>query len=71
MEKQNRQQVVCDYIFENYVQSDRLRHDVISNRVQIKDERLTAKDERESFAYSLSGSVPVRFTGSAGYDEYG
>ena len=49
MEKQNRQQVVCDYIFENYVQSDRLRHDLISNRVQIRDERLTEKGERESY----------------------
>lgn len=50
MEKQNRQQVVCDYIFENYVQSDRLRHDVISNRVQIKDERMKGlTGERESF----------------------
>lgn len=48
MGKQNRQQVVCDYIFENYVQSDRLRHDLISNRVQINDERLTANGERES-----------------------
>ena len=35
MEKQNRQQVVCDYIFNNYVQFNRLRHDLISNKVQI------------------------------------
>ena len=31
----NRQQIVCDYIEENYVQFERLRHDVISNKVQI------------------------------------
>ena len=31
----NRQEVVCDYIYENYVQFSRLRHDVISNKVQI------------------------------------
>ena len=31
----NRQEIVCTYIYENYVQSDRLRHDVISNKVQI------------------------------------
>ena len=31
----NRQEVVCDYIYENYVQFNRLRHDVISNKVQI------------------------------------
>ena len=36
MDKQNRQQVVCDYIFNNYVQFDRLRHDLISNKVQIR-----------------------------------
>ena len=37
MEKQNRQQVVCDFIQENYVQNGRLRHDLISNKVQIND----------------------------------
>ena len=37
MEKQNRQQVVCDFIHENYVQNGRLRHDLISNKVQIDD----------------------------------
>ena len=35
MEKRNRQQVVCDYLDENLILSDRLRHDVISNKVQI------------------------------------
>ena len=35
----NRQEVVCDYIYDNYVQFSRLRHDVISNKVQIKDSR--------------------------------
>ena len=33
----NRQQIVCDYIYDNYVQFSRLRHDVISNKVQIND----------------------------------
>ena len=33
----NRQEVVCDYIYDNYVQFERLRHDVISNKVQIQD----------------------------------
>ena len=32
----NRQEIVCNYIYENYVQFDRLRHDVISNKVQIR-----------------------------------
>ena len=31
----NRQQIVCNYIHDNLVQFDRLRHDVISNKVQI------------------------------------
>ena len=31
----NRQQIVCDYIQENLVQFGRLRHDLISNKVQI------------------------------------
>ena len=39
MEKRNRQETVCDYIFENYVQFERLRHDVISNKVQINVQR--------------------------------
>ena len=37
----NRQQIVCDYIYDNLVQFDRLRHDVISNKVQIMDERIS------------------------------
>ena len=37
MKNQNRQQIVCDYIYDNLVQFDRLRHDVISNKVQIND----------------------------------
>ena len=40
MANSNRQQIVCDYIYDNLVQFDRLRHDVISNKVQIKDERV-------------------------------
>jgi hypothetical protein len=28
----NRQEIVCTYIYDNYVQFDRLRHDVISNK---------------------------------------
>ena len=36
MKNQNRQQIVCDYIYDNLVQFGRLRHDVISNKVQIR-----------------------------------
>ncbi len=38
----NRQQIVCDYIYDNYVQFSRLRHDVISNKVQINDGMIRA-----------------------------
>ena len=31
----NRQEIVCNYIYENYVASGRLRHDVVSNKIQI------------------------------------
>ena len=31
----NRQEIVCTYIYENYVQFNRLRHDVVSNKTQI------------------------------------
>ena len=34
---ENRQQVVCDYIDKSYIEFGRLRHDLISNKVQIQD----------------------------------
>ena len=38
MEKQpNRQQLACDFIFENYIQFRRLRFDIITQKVQICD----------------------------------
>ena len=42
MANSNRQQIVCDYIQENLVQFGRLRHDVISNKVQINDGMMNA-----------------------------
>ena len=38
----NRQEIVCDYIQENLVQFGRLRHDLISNKVQINDGMMNA-----------------------------
>ena len=35
----NRQEIVCDYIQTHYVDEGRLRHDVISNRIQISEVR--------------------------------
>ena len=40
--KDNRQQIVCEYVQENYVAFERLRHDVISNKVQINDVMIRA-----------------------------
>ena len=39
----NRQEIVCTYIYENYVASGRLRHDVVSNKVQIAFDNRCAK----------------------------
>ena len=35
----NRQEIVCSYIQENYVESGRLRHDVVSNKIQVNVQR--------------------------------
>lgn len=35
----NRQEIVCDYIQENLVQFGRLRHDVVSNKIQVNEQR--------------------------------
>ena len=56
MDKKTRQQVVCDYISANYLDYDRLRHDVISNKVQIMDERRTANGERAIFWRDITTS---------------
>ena len=53
----NRQETVCNYIHENLVQFERLWHDVISNRVQIKDERVNElTNERASFWRDITTS---------------
>ena len=41
----NRQQVVCEFIAIEYLREGRLRHDVVSNKVQIVESRKT-KDKR-------------------------
>ena len=38
-QKQNRQQLACDYIHENYVAFNRLRYDLIAQKVQVLEER--------------------------------
>jgi predicted P-loop ATPase len=38
-QKQNRQQLACDYIHENYVAFNRLRYDLIAQKVQVREDR--------------------------------
>ena len=38
-QKQNRQQLACDYIHENYVAFNRLRYDLIAQKVQVLEDR--------------------------------
>ena len=45
----NRQEIVCTYIYDNYVQFGRLRHDVISNKIQIQD-----LDPNETFESAMN-----------------
>ena len=45
----NRQEIVCTYIYDNYVQFGRLRHDVISNKIQIQD-----LDPNETFESAMT-----------------
>lgn len=39
----NRQETVCDYVYSNLVQFNRLRHDVVTNKVQIAFDNRCAK----------------------------
>ena len=47
--KQNRQQLACDYIRQNYVDYERLRYDLIAQKVQVRD----AHSLEDGSAYSL------------------
>ena len=40
--KQNRQQLACDYIRQNYVDHERLRYDLIAQKVQVRDYQPTS-----------------------------
>ena len=43
----NRQEIVCTYIYDNYVQFGRLRHDVISNKTLINVQRDNVQGTKE------------------------
>ena len=53
----NRQETVCNYIYENYVQFERLRHDVISNKVQINDEMSAASPLNDEMMEEEEGTI--------------
>ena len=40
----NRQEIVCNYIYDNYVRFSRLRHDIVSGKVQLRIEGDTWRD---------------------------
>ena len=40
-QEKSRQQLACDYIQSNYVAHDRLRYDLVAQKVQLRDETST------------------------------
>ena len=58
--KQNRQQLACDYIRHNYVDYDRLRYDLIAQKVQVRDahslEDASLQDAAEPLQFRGEGS---------------
>ena len=60
MEKKNRQEVVCDYIYDNYVQFSRLRRDLISNKVQIAfGKEVVQTDDRVVIKTTPASALPT------------
>ena len=56
-EKKNRQQLACDYIHENYVAFNRLRYDLIAQKVQVCEEIIGAPDEPRGFVGRAEAST--------------
>ena len=56
-EKKNRQQLACDYIHENYVAFNRLRYDLIAQKVQVCEEIIGAPDEPCGFVGRAEAST--------------
>ena len=59
-DKKNRQQLACDYIRHNYVDYDRLRYDLIAQKVQVRDahslEDASLQDAAEPLQFRGEGS---------------
>ena len=56
-EKKNRQQLACDYIHENYVAFNRLRYDLIAQKVQVCEEIIGAPNEPRGFVGRAEAST--------------
>lgn len=56
-EKKNRQQLACDYIHENYVAFNRLRYDLIAQKVQMCEEIIWVPDEPRGFVGRAEAST--------------
>ena len=53
-DKKNRQQLACDYIRHNYVDYDRLRYDLIAQKVQVREEILETMATYETAQSAIS-----------------
>jgi hypothetical protein len=56
-QEKSRQQLACDYIQSNYVAHDRLRYDLVAQKVQLRDEIIGAPDEPRGFVGRAEAST--------------
>ena len=63
-EKKNRQQLACDYIHENYVAFNRLRYDLIAQKVQVC-EKHCLEDAASGYSLALKGEERWRYITNA------
>ena len=56
-QEKSRQQLACDYIQSNYVAHDRLRYDLVAQKVQLRDEIIGAPDEPHGFVGRAEAST--------------
>ena len=56
-QEKSRQQLACDYIHSNYVAHDRLRYDLVAQKVQLRDEIIGAPDEPRGFVGRAEAST--------------
>ena len=56
-QEKSRQQLACDYIHSNYVAHDRLRYDLVAQKVQLRDEIIASPDEPRGFVGRAEAST--------------